>query len=513
MSSVVASSSSVSSVVHSSVASSVISSSSSSVASSSIRSSAPTTSSSSQSSIALSSSSSSSVTSVTFIQAEDYSNMSGVTVETTTDTNGGQNAGSLDTNDWLTYNNVYVPSPGFYTISYRVASLAGGGVLQLEQAGATAIYGAVTIPATGGWQNWTTVTQTVMFTDSGAMSLGIKAVTGGFNLNWFSITEGIVVSSSSSSGSTFAPKEKVLSYLRGITGSKIVFGVENKNTGTPTSDTDQITRIGGKVSGYWGADFGFGTGAVNNRQNMTNEAIRQWNKGAIIQLMWHVCSPTQTEYCGWDDVGGEHPVHLTDAQWVDLTTPGKPLYKVWIARLDLLAGYFQQLKNAGVAPTFRPFHEVNQCAFWWSCHTGANGSARLYQMTHDYLTYTKGLNNIIWNWNIQDINVSALASDIVKYNPGQQYFDIVSLDVYNSAGFNSTTYNAMVNIAQGKPMGIGECMHFPSLATLKNQPEWTFAMIWPDFLYDSSKAENETTIRSMYPSSQVITLDEMPGWK
>jgi hypothetical protein len=70
----------------------------------------------------------------------------------------------------------------------------------------------------------------------------------------------------------------------------------------------------------------------------------------------------------------------------------------------------------------------------------------------------------------------------------------------------------MVDIAQGKPMGIGECMHFPSLGTLASQPKWAFAMIWPDFLYDSSKAENEATIRSMYPSDKVITLDEMPGW-
>jgi hypothetical protein len=38
-----------------------------------------------------------------------------------------------------------------------------------------------------------------------------------------------------------------------------VFGVENKFSNKPTSDTDQITNIAGLGSGYWGgADFGFG---------------------------------------------------------------------------------------------------------------------------------------------------------------------------------------------------------------------------------------------------------------
>jgi hypothetical protein len=111
-------------------------------------------------------------------------------------------------------------------MSYRVASLAGGGVWQLEQTWAMAIYGSVTIPATGGWQNWATLTQTVTFTTSGALSLGIKAISGEFKLNWFSIIEGASENSSSGSqgsvglGSSFAPKEKVLNYLRSISGAK-----------------------------------------------------------------------------------------------------------------------------------------------------------------------------------------------------------------------------------------------------------------------------------------------------
>jgi chitodextrinase len=121
------------------------------------------------------------------IQAENYSNMSGVIKETCTDTGGGQDVGSLDGNDWLTYDNVNIPVNGTYTIQYRVASLNGGAQLQLEKGGGSVIYGQINIPKTGGWQTWTTVQHTVNLT-AGLQSFGIKATISGSNLNWWSIT-------------------------------------------------------------------------------------------------------------------------------------------------------------------------------------------------------------------------------------------------------------------------------------------------------------------------------------
>ena len=34
---------------------------------------------------------------------------------------------------------------------------------------------------------------------------------------------------------------------------------------------------------------------------------------------------------------------------------------------------------------------------------GTRGTARLYQITHDYLVGTKGLTNLIWVWDVQDL--------------------------------------------------------------------------------------------------------------
>lgn len=119
------------------------------------------------------------------VQAENWCDMAGVQTESTTDAGGGHNVGYIDNGDWLTYA-INVPSAGTYKISYRVASQAGGGQLQLEKAGGSPIYGNINIPPTGGWQNWTTISHNVAL-PAGEQLIAISAITGGFNLNWLNI--------------------------------------------------------------------------------------------------------------------------------------------------------------------------------------------------------------------------------------------------------------------------------------------------------------------------------------
>jgi beta-glucanase (GH16 family) len=122
----------------------------------------------------------------TTIQAESYSAMNGVQLETTTDAGGGQNVGYIDANDWMAYNNVNIPTTGQYLLEYRVASPSGGTLSSDLNAGSI-VLGTTAIPATGGWQNWTTVSRTVTI-NAGTYNFGIFATTGGWNINWFRIT-------------------------------------------------------------------------------------------------------------------------------------------------------------------------------------------------------------------------------------------------------------------------------------------------------------------------------------
>ncbi len=124
---------------------------------------------------------------IAFVQAESYLAMSGVQLEGTSDANGGDNVGWIDAGDWMSFPSVSIPTRGEYLIEYRIASQSGSGRLQIEQAGGSQVFGALDIPSTGGWQTWVTVSHTVTL-PAGALPLGIVALNGGWNLNWFRIS-------------------------------------------------------------------------------------------------------------------------------------------------------------------------------------------------------------------------------------------------------------------------------------------------------------------------------------
>lgn len=184
-----------------------------------------TSSSSSSSSSLVSSSVSSSISSTsscafsTVLQAENYQSMVGVQTEATTDVGGGLNVGWIDSGDWVSYSTVNLPFSGAYKVSYRVASLNGNGVIRLEQSLLSSVY-STTVTATGGWQNWVTVTQDVTTLAGGPQTLKFVASTGGFNLNWIKIEAAGCSSSSATTSSDRnhynAPKATVVPVIDGV---------------------------------------------------------------------------------------------------------------------------------------------------------------------------------------------------------------------------------------------------------------------------------------------------------
>lgn len=109
-----------------------------------------------------------------------------VDIENAQDTNGGYNIGWIETGEWLAYTNLTIPTTGSYIVKLRVASPSGATASVDLNAGAIQL-GTFQIGATGGWQNWTTVSKTVTI-DAGTYNLGVFAQTAGWNFNWIEIT-------------------------------------------------------------------------------------------------------------------------------------------------------------------------------------------------------------------------------------------------------------------------------------------------------------------------------------
>ena len=85
----------------------------------------------------------------------------GVDLEVTSDTGGGDDVGWSAPGQWFRYT-VNVATAGTYTVGFRVASASAvTDAFHLIDATGNDLTGAEAVPATGGYQTWTTVTDTV----------------------------------------------------------------------------------------------------------------------------------------------------------------------------------------------------------------------------------------------------------------------------------------------------------------------------------------------------------------
>ena len=114
---------------------------------------------------------------------------------------GGYDVGWLEAGEWMNYS-VNVSASGRYTVQLRVAAPAGGGAMHVGFNGSS-VWSVVQVPATGGWQNWTTVNLPVTL-NAGTQLLTIYVDSAGFNLGRISVTNGSSGGSTPYSGSPVA---------------------------------------------------------------------------------------------------------------------------------------------------------------------------------------------------------------------------------------------------------------------------------------------------------------------
>ncbi|GAA1776605.1 family 43 glycosylhydrolase [Luedemannella helvata] len=123
-------------------------------------------------------------------EAETVAFSSGVETEVASE--GGRNVSFIDNGDWIKVKGVGFGT-GASSFTARVASATSGGRIELRLGGATGtLVGTCTVPGTGGWQTWTSVSCPVSGA-TGTQDLYLR-FTGGsgslFNLNWWQFAGG-----------------------------------------------------------------------------------------------------------------------------------------------------------------------------------------------------------------------------------------------------------------------------------------------------------------------------------
>ncbi|GAA2326517.1 PQQ-dependent sugar dehydrogenase [Dactylosporangium salmoneum] len=93
-------------------------------------------------------------------QAEHYKTSSGVNKYSKTQAEGGMTVGDINNGDWIEFDPYKLDNATSFTA--RVSSGGAGGTLQLRTGSATGtVIGSATVPATGSWETFTTVTGTI----------------------------------------------------------------------------------------------------------------------------------------------------------------------------------------------------------------------------------------------------------------------------------------------------------------------------------------------------------------
>jgi endoglucanase len=126
------------------------------------------------------------------IQAEAYTTMVGMTLETCEDSGGGQDLGYTNVGDYTEYL-VYVNDSATYTVEFRTAGTGTGrGEISLMDNGTKTVLGTAIFNTTGDWQTWNTYT-TDVFIPKGNHTLRFQVLASGFNFNFMNFKKSTAI--------------------------------------------------------------------------------------------------------------------------------------------------------------------------------------------------------------------------------------------------------------------------------------------------------------------------------
>lgn len=167
----------------------------------------------------------------------------GVDIEATTDPiSNGYTVGWFNRGEWLKYT-VNVATAGTYTIEFRVANgNAASGTVQIQNADGTEVLATSTVPATGSWSTWTTVSVTGGFQTAGLQGIRMVNTSGEFNVNSVNF---VFQNSTIPTVVPVVPSQKVIS-LKGNNSKYATFsGADNLMTctGATQGSTEEFTVV------------------------------------------------------------------------------------------------------------------------------------------------------------------------------------------------------------------------------------------------------------------------------
>lgn len=321
---------------------------------------------------------------------------------------------------------------------------------------------------------------------------------------------------------------KLYNFLVNNFGKKTISGImtgdmdgftEGADFKTHADVADVYTRSG-KYPALVGVDLMNATGGSANQdwfKTYTDKAISiakgVWKAGGIPSITWHwrpgdeaefyTANGNKTDFTTFDLSNAFMTGSVT---WDTLSTE----YKAIVQDIDKISEIFLDLQKENVAAIFRPLHEAGGNWFWWGAKE-AKQLAALYRLLHDRMVEKNGVNNLIWVFNPSSTSGT-------EWNPGEAYYDVLSIDIYNKDNDHSSNAGAFDDFKTkwgvSKVLALSENGPIPDVEKMAaDQAVWSWWMPWYGTWGSTYPAQTSNAIwTSNMADERIITLDEMPGW-
>lgn len=265
-------------------------------------------------------------------------------------------------------------------------------------------------------------------------------------------------------GAEVLSKQEVMNRLTAAASSKYLLGAHTAGSADVPACADSFSAVMGAAPGYIDVDMHslpFISGDSTNRIVSDVTAYAMQGTG-FVTLSAHWLTPTTKIADATLQGANNSRTMLTTEQYNNVMTAGTTENTNFLEELAIDAAFIRKLKDNGISVIFRSMHESNQGYFWWCVNPEQGITAamysNLYRYVHDYFTVTCGLDNIIWQFNVDRAGYNA--ETVAAMYPGDNYVDTVSLDWYLSAGSTATelydAYTSLMSISGNKPFAIAE---------------------------------------------------------
>ncbi|MFB5269193.1 glycosyl hydrolase [Paenibacillus enshidis] len=434
---------------------------------------------------------------------------------------------------------VTVPETGMYAISTRyMQELSPDGRLQyLTVNGVTK--GSYMLPYTTEWSNFDFGFHKLK---QGSNTIQLKAGWGFAYFDTFTVDyadlDPLDVQPVLTDSQATPETQTLMNYLTEVYGNHMISGQQEiyggGNNGNYELEFDWIHNLTGKYPAIRGFDL-MNYNPLYGWEDGTTDRMIDWvnNRGGIATASWHINVPRDFnayqlgEFVDWKNA--TYKPTETNFNTANAVVPGTKEYQYVMMTIEDLAEQLQILQNNNVPVIFRPYHEAEgngglngEGAWFWWASAGAEVYKQLWDLLYTELTETYGLHNLIWTYNSYVYNTSP------AWYPGDDQVDIVGYDKYNTIynrhdGLSgvpnedaiTSIFYQLVDLTDGtKMVAMTENDTVPSVQNLTEEKAgWLYFCPWYGEHLMSSAFNYPDTLKTLYQSNYVITLDELPDLK